>query len=120
MKNSEIVKIVDDRIENMGTKGVYYPRRIKPKWNSLNSDKEKLELFEKYVSSKDASIGFRSLVKKNLCSKTLEAILFEKPEIASILSEKDVMAVCLEKFKKYKNGEAYLKQMKVSSTKPNG
>ncbi|WP_026836536.1 hypothetical protein [Gillisia sp. JM1] len=120
MKNSEIVKIIDDRIENMGTKGVYYPRRIKPKWNSLTSDKEKLELFEKYVTSKEASIGFRSLVKKNLCSKTLEAILFENPEIVESLNEKDVMTICMDKFEKYKNGEAYLKQMKVSSKQING
>lgn len=41
MKTSEILKIVGDRIDNMGTKGVYYPRRIKPKWKSLKSEKEK-------------------------------------------------------------------------------
>tara|TARA_B100000953_G_scaffold299252_1_gene298593 strand:- start:151 stop:495 length:345 start_codon:yes stop_codon:yes gene_type:complete len=114
MRNSEIVKIIDDRIENMGTKGVYYPRRIKPKWKSLKSDKEKLELFERYVTSKEASIGFRSLVQKNLCSKTLEAILIEQPEIEKVLKTKNASTICKSKFQKYKNGEAYLKQVNVS------
>lgn len=114
MKTNDILKIVNDRIENMGTKGVYYPRRIKPKWNSLKSEKEKMRLFEKLVSSETPSIGFRNLVRKNLCSKTLEAILFEKPEIEKNFQTKDVLNICRSKFIKYKNGEAYLKQMDTS------
>ncbi len=114
MKTSEILKIVGDRIDNMGTKGVYYPRRIKPKWKSLKSEKEKMQLFEKLVSSPEPSIGFRSLVRKNLCSKTLEAILFENPEIEKSFKTKDVLDNCKKKFIKYKNGEAFLKQMEAS------
>lgn len=114
MKTSEILKIVDTRIENMGTKGVYYPRRIKPKWKSLKSEKEKMQLFEKLVSSPEPSIGFRSLVRKNLCSKTLEAIVLEKPEIEKCFQTKDILDICKKKFIKYKNGEAYLKHMDTS------
>ena len=63
MTKAQLIKLVDSCIQNMATKGVYYPRRLKPKWDSLSKPNEKMELFLKYVSNETPSIGFRSLIK---------------------------------------------------------
>src|SRR5690606_33945709 len=42
ISKKQLIRLIDDRIQNMSTKGVYYPRRLKPKWNSLNNDKDRL------------------------------------------------------------------------------
>lgn len=110
MTKKQLLKIVDDRILNMSTKGVYHPRRMKPKWDSLNTDGEKLALFEKYVTAKDASIGLRRLVKVNLCHKTLESVIIENPTAVDHLkSKKDVLDICIAKLSLYDNGVEYLK-----------
>lgn len=108
MTKKQLIKIIDDRIQNMGTKGVYHPKRLKPKWNSLTKDKDKLELFEKYLSNKETSIGLRKLIEVKLCNKTLEAIVIENPKVLEHLSSENLFQSCVEKFKKYKNGKAYL------------
>ena len=115
ISKKQLLKIIDDRIQNMGTKGVYHPKRLKPKWNSLTNDDDKLKLFEKYISTKESSIGFLKLVRVNLCHKTLEAIVFEHPTIVAFLSNKNVKQVCIEKFNKYPNGIEYLKGNKASN-----
>lgn len=109
----KVIKAIDDRIQNMGTKGVYYPKRLKPKWNSLSNDEDKLALFEKYISKKESSIGFLKLVNVNLCHKTLEAILLEKPSWVKFFSSNELRQICIEKFSKYENGKAYLKNKGV-------
>lgn len=53
ISKTHLIQIVDDCIQNMGTKGVYHPKRLKPKWNSLTENSEKLALFEKYVTNKN-------------------------------------------------------------------
>ena len=103
------IKAIDDRIQNMGTKGVYHPKRLKPKWNSLSNNEDKLALFKKYISKKESSIGFLKLVSVNLCDKTLEAILLEKPSWAKFFSSTELRRICIEKFKRYENGKAYLR-----------
>ncbi len=109
MTKAQLVKIVDSRIQNMATKGVYYPRRLKPKWDSLSKVNEKLELFEKYLNTETSSIGFVRLMKVNLPEKTLESIIIDNPNCIDLLTENNIQAKCLAKFKKYKNGEEYLK-----------
>ncbi len=109
MTKKQLIKIIDDRIQNMGTKGVYHPKRLKPKWNSLTNDKDRLVLFEKYLSNKDTSIGLRKLIEVNLCHKTLEAIIIEDSNVLKWLSSDSLMQNCIDKFSKYKNGKDYLK-----------
>ncbi|WP_417364263.1 hypothetical protein [Galbibacter sp.] len=109
MTKAQLVKIVDSRIQNMATKGVYYPRRLKPKWDSLSKINEKLELFEKYLNAETSSIGFVRLMKVNLPEKTLESIIIDNPNCCDLLTENNIQAKCLAKFKKYKNGVEYLK-----------
>lgn len=121
MTKKQLLKTVDERIQNMSTKGVYHPRRMKPKWDSLKTDGEKLALFEKYVTAKDASIGLRRLVKVNLCHKTLESVIIENPSAVEHLQSKDVMAICVAKLSLYDNGVEYLKtnSIKVEPEKDN-
>lgn len=113
MKVKDIVKIIDDRIENMGTKGVYFPKRMRPKWRSLTTDKQKMAFFERYISYEKPSLGFIKLVEKNLCQKTLEAIIIESPEIADALESENILQLCKHKFMKYEHGRQYLEDMKV-------
>ncbi|WP_339695866.1 hypothetical protein [uncultured Marixanthomonas sp.] len=108
MTKTQLVKIIDNRIQNMATKGVYYPRRLKPKWDSLKKVSEKIELFEKYLDSSTSSIGFLRLMKVNLPNKTLESIIIENKSCCDILSIDDPYQKCINKFKKYKNGKDYL------------
>ena len=113
MQVKNIVKIVDDRIEKMGTKGVYFPKRMRPKWRSLTTDKQKMAFFERYISYEKPSLGFTRLVEKNLCQKTLEAVIIELPEVADSLESQNVLQLCKHKFMKYENGQQYLESMKV-------
>lgn len=108
MTKAQLVKVIDNRIQNMATKGVYYPRRLKPKWNSLTKVNEKLELFEKYLDSETSSIGFLRLLKVNLPNKTLESIIIDDPSYVDLLSIDNPYQKCIDKFKKYKNGKDYL------------
>ena len=110
MKKQELIEIIDQKIQNMGTPKVYHPKRLKPHWNSLKTDTEKLNLFEKYISNPKVSKGFDSLLKAKLCSKTLEAIILETPEASKHLSE-DYTKVCEAKFKKYKSGKSFLQSL---------
>jgi hypothetical protein len=103
-----LIRIIDERIQNMGTKGVYHPKRLKPKWNSITDNNKKLELFEKYVTSRESSIGFLKLIKVNLCQKTLEAILIEYPTCLEYLKSREARSICIAKFSKYDNGRQYL------------
>ncbi len=109
MTKKQLIKIIDDRIQNMGTKGVYHPKRLKPKWNSLTTDKRRLELFEKYLSKKETSIGLYKLIEVNLCHKTLEAIVIENFEALKHLSTDGLLQICIDKFNRYENGKKYLK-----------
>lgn len=109
ISKKQLIKIIDDRIQNMGTKGVYHPKRLKPKWNSLTNDSDKLSLFENYLSSKETSIGLYKLIKVNLCHKTLEAIVIEDLTAIRWLSSDSLLQNCINKFNKYKNGKEYLK-----------
>lgn len=108
MTKAQLVRVIDNRIKNMATKGVYYPRRLKPKWDSLTKMNEKLELFEKYLDSETSSIGFLRLLKVNLPNKTLESIIIEDPSCCDLLKIEDGYQKCVNKFKKYKNGKDYL------------
>ncbi|WP_407556504.1 hypothetical protein [Winogradskyella sp. 4-2091] len=42
LSKKQLIRIIDERVQNMGTKGVYHPKRLKPKWNSLTDDTKKL------------------------------------------------------------------------------
>lgn len=108
MTKTQLVEIIDNRIQNMATKGVYYPRRLKPKWDSLTKINEQLQLFEKYIDNDTSSIGFLRLIKVNLPNKTLESIIIENKSCSSLLTIADPYQKCVNKFKKYKNGEDYL------------
>ena len=108
LSKAKLIKIIDERIQNMGSKGIYHPKRLKPKWNSLTDDTEKLALFEKYVTTKDSSIGFLNLVNVNLSHKTLEAIIIEYPKAIDFLNNKEVRNICINKFSKYEYGKEYL------------
>jgi len=103
-----IIKLIDDRISQMSTKGVYHPKRIKPKWNALEHTQDKLNYFVKMVSNKQSSIGFYKLVNVNLCHKTLEAIIIENPSFIDFLNNNRLHQICVDKFSKYENGRAYL------------
>lgn len=105
----QLIKLIDDRIQNMGTKGVYHPKRLKPKWNSLTNDEDRLSLFEKYLTNKDTSIGLHKLIEVNLCHKTLEAIVIDDLSTLKWLSSDGLLQNCINKFNKYKNGKEYLK-----------
>jgi hypothetical protein len=105
----QLIKLIDDRIQNMGTKGVYHPKRLKPKWNSLTNDEDRLALFEKYLANKDTSIGLRKLIEVNLCHKTLEAIIIDDLTVLKWLSSDGLLQNCINKFNNYKNGKDYLK-----------
>jgi len=109
MTKKQLIKLIDDRIQNMGTKGVYHPKRLKPKWNSLTKDSDKLELFERYLSKPDISIGLRKLISVNLCEKTLEAIVIENLDAVKLLTSDGLLQNCIDKFMKYENGKEYLK-----------
>ncbi len=104
----EIVSVISKRIEAMATKGVYHPKRIRPKWKHLQTTQEKLNYFEKMISNPESSIGFIKLVGVNLCHKTLEAIIVENPSYAHLFNTEKLFDVCVSKFKKYENGRAYL------------
>lgn len=108
LSKKQLIRIIDERVQNMGTKGVYHPKRLKPKWNSLTDDTKKLELFEKYVTSKESSIGFLKLIKVNLCHKTLEAVIIEYPTCIDYLKSKNVKGICIGKFSKYDSGKQYV------------
>ena len=105
----QLIKLIDDRIQHMGTKGVYHPKRLKPKWNSLTNDNDRLALFEKYLANKDTSIGLRKLIEVNLCHKTLEAIVIDDLSALKCLSSDGLLQNCIDKFMKYENGKEYLK-----------
>lgn len=113
ISRQQFIRIIDERIQNMGTKGVYHPKRLKPKWNSLTDDSEKLELFEKYITNKESSIGFLKLIKVNLCHKTLEAIVIEYPTSVEYLTSNDIKSICVDKFSKYDNGKRYLRENNI-------
>ncbi|WP_407557329.1 hypothetical protein [Winogradskyella sp. 4-2091] len=112
----QLIKLIDHRFQNMGTKGVYHPKRLKPKWNSLTDDNDKLALFEKYLSNKETSIGLHKLIEVNLCHKTLEAIIIEDLSVLKWLSSDGLLKNCINKFNKYKNGKDYLKSKGIKIT----
>lgn len=114
MTKKQLIKLIDDRIQNMGTKGVYHPKRLKPKWNSLTNDNEKLALFESYLSKKESSIGLMKLIEVNLCHKTLEAIVIEDLQALKWLSSDGLLQNCIDKFMKYENGREYLKSKGIN------
>jgi len=66
----QLVKVIDEKIQNMSTKGVYHPRRLLPKWQSLNTVDQKLQLFRKYMKAPTSSIGFIRLIAVNLPNNT--------------------------------------------------
>lgn len=105
----QFIKLVDKKIEEMSTKGVYHPRRLKPKWESLKKNKDKLELFTKYMKAPTSSIGFIRLITVNLPNKTLESILIDYPQYESLIKIEGVRDRCIKKFRAYKNGKVYLK-----------
>lgn len=105
----QFIKLVDKKINEMSTKGVYHPRRLKPKWDGLTSDKDKLELFTKYLKAPTSSIGFIRLTTVNLPNKTLESILIDYPQYESLINIEGVRQKCIAKFRVYENGREYLK-----------
>ncbi len=115
MTTKQLIKLIDKCIRNMAVKGVYYPRRILPKWDSLTNDKDKLAYFEKIINSKKVSTGFDRLVEKNLCEKTLEAIIVQHPEAVDLINGKDILDNCVQKFSKYAHGRTFLKQFKLKN-----
>ena len=108
MTEKNLIRIIDSRIQNMGTKGVYHPKRLKPMWNSLARDKDKKALFERYLLRKDISIGLNKLMEVNLCHKTLEAIPIEYPKSLELLSDQITLSLCINKLSKHANGINYL------------
>ena len=115
---SKLLKIVDDKIRNMSTKGVYHPRRLLPKWSSLKSNKQKLELFKKYMKAPTSSIGFLRLIEVNLPNKTLESVIIEHPHFESLIGIDGLKQKCIDKFMLYENGRLYLEQKGLNSEKP--
>lgn len=112
-QKGQLIQLIDDRIQNMGVKGVYHPKRLKPNWNKLTDDDKKLSLFEKYITNKDSSIGFLKLVQVNLCQKTLEAVVIHNSEVLQFLKNKQAKQICIDKFSKYPNGVQYLKSQGI-------
>ena len=104
----EIIEVVSKRIEAMSTKDVYHPKRISPKWKAMQTTQDKLNYFEKMVSTSESSIGFRKLVSVNLCYKTLEAVIVENPSFVQLFNKENLLDTCVLKFKRYPNGRAYL------------
>lgn len=115
MTKKQLIKLIDDRIQHMATKGVYHPKRLKPKWNSLTNDKDRLQLFETYLNKKEPSIGLRKLISVNLCHKTLEAILIEHPDCVKWLSSDTLYQNCIDKLKLFDNGKEYLKSKGIKT-----
>lgn len=109
----KFIDILDDKIINMSIKGVYHPRRLLPKWLSLKSNKEKLELFRKYMKAPTSSIGFLRLMEVNLPNKTMESIIIDHPEFEDLIGISGLRHKCKNKFKLYKNGKAYLKSKQL-------
>lgn len=105
----QFIKLVDKKISQMSTKGVYHPRRLKPKWDGLTNDKDKLNLFTKYMKAPTSSIGLIRLIMVNLPNKTLESILIDYPQYESLIKIEGVREKCIAKFRAYENGKAYLK-----------
>ncbi|MDG3582953.1 hypothetical protein [Galbibacter pacificus] len=105
----QLIKLIDTCIENMATKRVYYPRRLKTKWISLIDDSDKLVMFEEYLSKKTISIGLDKLMSVDLCHKTLEAVLLENLGVLGWLSKKEILQNCINKLSKHENGRMYLK-----------
>lgn len=103
-----LVKIIDEKINNMSTKGVYHPRRLQPKWQRLQNDNERLDLFRKYMKAPTSSIGFIRLIDVNLPQKTLESIVVEHPEFEQLIGIDNLKQKCIDKFKLYENGRSYL------------
>ncbi|WP_303316987.1 hypothetical protein Q4Q34_03215 [Flavivirga abyssicola] len=110
----QFIKLVDKKIKEMSTKGVYHPRRLKPKWDSLKNDKDKLELFTKYMKAPTSSIGFIRLIMVNLPNKTLESILIDYPQYESLIKIEGIRERCIKKFMAYKNGKEYLKSKRIN------
>ena len=117
MTKPQLIKIIDERIENMATKSVYYPRRLKPKWKSLSKQTEKLDLFESYLKNSTSSIGFIRLMNVKLPSKTLESIIFDYPDAINLLKDKSIINNCIQKFKRYSCGEDYIKMKDIKLMK---
>lgn len=115
MTTKQLIKLIDKCIRNMAVKGVYYPRRILPKWDSLTNDKDKLAYFEKIINSKKVSTGFERLVGKNLCEKTLEAIIIHHPEAVDLIKGDNILDNCIHKFSKYDYGKTFLKDVKTKN-----
>lgn len=106
----KFINILNDKIINMSTKDVYHPRRLLPKWLSLESNEEKLELFRKYMKAPTSSIGFLRLIEVNLPNKTMESIIIDHPEFESLIKIEGLRQKCIDKFRLYKNGKLYLKE----------
>jgi len=115
MTKAQLIKIIDDRIQNMATKGVYYPRRLKPKWDSLSKPNEKIALFTSYLQSKTSSIGFIRLMNVGLPYKTLESIIIEYPDASNLLGIDGIRDNCINKFKRYQSGKEYLKAKELKT-----
>jgi hypothetical protein len=110
---ARLIKIIDDKINNMSTKGVYHPRRLQPKWQSLTSNKQKLDLFRRYMTAPTSSIGFLRLINCNLPSKTLESIIIDYPEFESLIAIDRLRQKCIDKFKLYDSGKDYLRSKQL-------
>mgnify|MGYP000139953081 CR=1 FL=1 len=116
LKLSSFIKIVDDKINNMSTKGVYLPRRLQPKWQGLSTNEEKLELFRKYMKAPTSSIGFIRLINVNLPDKTMESIIIEHPQFEVLIGIDNLTQKCIAKFRLYENGRTYLKLKGINLT----
>jgi len=112
MTVKELIDIIDVKIEVMGTPNGYHPKRLKPKWERLTTDSEKLKVFIDYVSNPVPSLGFKSLLKDELPHKTLESIIIEFPNCLPLLKDDNIKQICIEKFNKYKEGVWYMNEKK--------
>jgi len=108
MDKRTFLRKINNCINNMGTPKVYHPKRMKPKWLSLTTNKEKMEALEGWIMSKKPSLGFKRLVNSGLAEKTLESIIIQNKECERFFSESNVRKHCIDKFMLFKKGKEYL------------
>lgn len=109
MTKPELVQLAEAQINSMWGIGGYYPRRIKPKWDSTEGIENRFDLFLYYISQKRPSIGSKKLVSNGFPEYTLDALLFKHPNTMQLISN-SVRENCAEKFSMYPSGRSFLRK----------
>ena len=111
-KVNDFIKLLDEKIENMATPGVYYPGRLLPRWRALKYNHEKLELYKQYMMHKSSTMGFRKLVQANFPEETLEAVLLENPKYIELFDSRLIGSRSISKFLFHQNGVLFVRKHK--------